>query len=412
MSQKTQLSSYGLSAAILFIAGIGFFLLSIIALGILPGRQLNEHIARTTPEEQQPHTAAQERGRKIYAREGCAYCHTEQVRYLDRDVDRWGSPIMPWETRYEIPQLWGTRRIGPDLARESGVRSDDWQLVHLYNPRHVVPNSIMPGYPWLFNGSAEKPTQDAEDLVAYLQTLGRARRQQAGLDDEHATQHATREQSRLDLNPARPTSVSPGVVTHQAPAEGDVKRGEKVFAANCSACHGDSGRADSPGARALQPTPVDLTEYQFSEPGLISILHNGVAGSSMPAWRDLTDRELADVASYVHSLHEPSRVDEQEPDSRMLAEGAQLFANSCASCHGVDGEGDGPAAQVYKPRPFNFHNIQPNTQRILAVLEHGVPGTAMPDFPGFSKSQRRAVAAYVRSLYDGDDSGEQGGDNS
>ena len=73
--------------------------------------------------------------------------------------------------------MWGTRRIGPDLAREAGRRPDDWQRVHLYNPRWVEPGSVMPGYPWLFNGGPDRPTAEAPDLIAYLQWLGRPRQE-------------------------------------------------------------------------------------------------------------------------------------------------------------------------------------------------------------------------------------------
>src|SRR6266852_2136904 len=121
------------------------------------------------------------RGRIIYGREGCAYCHTQQVRFVPADRARWGHPTEAWETRYEYPQLWGTRRIGPDLARESGAHSADWQLVHLNDPRAVVAGSNMPPFPWLFAGSAAQPTQDALDLLAYIQSLGRPR-QLAGYD--------------------------------------------------------------------------------------------------------------------------------------------------------------------------------------------------------------------------------------
>ncbi len=94
---------------------------------------------------------------------------------MTSDVQRFGAPTKAWETQYEYPQLWGTRRVGPDLARESGIRSDDWQLTHLYNPRLVVADSTMPGYPWLFEGSAAKPGKDAADLLQYVKSLGRAR---------------------------------------------------------------------------------------------------------------------------------------------------------------------------------------------------------------------------------------------
>src|SRR5439155_10931339 len=83
-------------------------------------------------------TASEQRGRVIYGREGCAYCHTQQIRSLAADVRRFGAPTEPWETKYDYPQLWGTRRIGPDLSREFNLHSRDWQLTHLYNPRLVV----------------------------------------------------------------------------------------------------------------------------------------------------------------------------------------------------------------------------------------------------------------------------------
>src|SRR5207253_5559299 len=92
-------------------------------------------------------------------------------RSSDLDVRRFGAPTEAWETKYDYPQLWGTRRIGPDLSREFNVRPRDWQLTHLYNPRLVVQDSVMPPYSWLFNGSPDRPTQEALDVVAYLETL-------------------------------------------------------------------------------------------------------------------------------------------------------------------------------------------------------------------------------------------------
>ena len=90
-----------------------------------------------------------------------------------------------WEAERDFPQMWGTRRVGPDLARGHGRRSRDWQLTHLWNPRFVVSDSIMPAYTWLFDGSPLQPTQEALDLVAYLDSLGRDGKL-AGLADESA----------------------------------------------------------------------------------------------------------------------------------------------------------------------------------------------------------------------------------
>lgn len=401
MSRKTGIFSYGLVAAILFIAGIGFFFLSTFTLGFLPGKRLEKQIAANKPQAATGYTPAEKRGRHIYAREGCAYCHSEQVRHTPADVRRWGPPTLPWETSYDTPQLWGTRRIGPDLAREAGVRSTDWQLVHLYDPRYVVPKSIMPGYPWLFKGGPDKPTRDAKDLVAYLNTLGKPRRQAAGLGAGQADSPTTPEQRALDNNPSRPRAIASGTVTRTLSASGDVRHGKRLFAEHCSACHGDQGRADTPGAKALEPHPVDLSEYRYTQGALASILYNGVAGSAMPAWRDLGEQERADIVAYVQTLHDTPSHGATKPDDRTLARGAQLFATSCSSCHGVNGAGDGPAAHVYQPRPFNFQHIQPDTHRIMTALENGVPGSSMPAFPGFGHDDRQAVAAYVRSLYNG-----------
>ena len=158
----------------MFVAGIGFFVVSVVALGILPGRRLEKSIREDAPRQLTAFTPAEARGRITYATQGCAYCHTEQVRGTPEDIARWGPATAAWETKYESPQLWGTRRIGPDLAREAQVRSDDWQYAHLYNPRWIVPGSVMPGYSWMFDGRPTAPKPMAQDLLAYLATLGRA----------------------------------------------------------------------------------------------------------------------------------------------------------------------------------------------------------------------------------------------
>lgn len=166
---------FGYAYLLIFVAGLGFFLLSYVALAVLPGLRLTEKMESVPQSDIPPYTASELRGRRVYASLGCALCHTQQVRFLPADVRRWGAPTAAWETRYDYPQVWGTRRIGPDLARESRVRSKDWQLTHLFNPQSIVPDSVMPAFPWLFNGRPDRPTAAATDLLAYLQTLGRAR---------------------------------------------------------------------------------------------------------------------------------------------------------------------------------------------------------------------------------------------
>ena len=131
------------------------------------------------------YTAEQEKGRRIYQREGCMYCHSQQIRPLVGEIKRYSigtseAPIADErEYIWDQPHFLGTRRIGPDLSREGGKYSDDWHYSHFYYPRQMVPQSIMPAFTWLFNDKDKtnpQPTEDARNLVAYIQTLGFGRK--------------------------------------------------------------------------------------------------------------------------------------------------------------------------------------------------------------------------------------------
>jgi cytochrome c oxidase cbb3-type subunit 2 len=88
-------------------------------------------------------------GRNIYIREGCYACHSQMIRTLRDEVERYGPYSLAVESRYDHPMLWGSKRTGPDLARVGGKYSDAWHVAHLINPRDVVPQSVMPRYAWL-----------------------------------------------------------------------------------------------------------------------------------------------------------------------------------------------------------------------------------------------------------------------
>ena len=149
-----------------------------------------------------PYTAMELEGRDIYIREGCHVCHTQMIRPLRAETERYGHYSVAGEFVYEHPFLWGSKRTGPDLARVGGRYSDDWHKLHLYDPRAVVPGSVMPSYPWLWEqkidgdltgkkmeallsvgvpytqeqiASAKAETDgqlEVDALVAYLQKLG------------------------------------------------------------------------------------------------------------------------------------------------------------------------------------------------------------------------------------------------
>lgn len=152
-----------------------------------------------------PWTALELEGRDIYIREGCHVCHTQMIRPLRAEVERYGPYSRAAESAWDHPFLWGSKRTGPDLARVGGRYSDDWQREHLINPQSLVPESVMPPFPWLakrevkgqqvqekmrlFRDRFGLPYTDAEieaapdvvqgkteldAVVAYLQQLGTA----------------------------------------------------------------------------------------------------------------------------------------------------------------------------------------------------------------------------------------------
>ena len=150
----------------------------------------------------EPYTALQLEGRDIYVREGCYLCHSQMIRPFRAETERYGHYSVAGEFVYDHPFQWGSKRTGPDLARVGGRYSDDWQRVHLMNPRDVVPESNMPGFPWLAEnvldgkltpkklkimrtlgvpytdediaGAAEavKGKTEMDAMIAYLQNLG------------------------------------------------------------------------------------------------------------------------------------------------------------------------------------------------------------------------------------------------
>ncbi len=117
-----------------------------------------------------PYTPLEQRGRDIYVREGCYTCHSQMIRpFRDEDM-RYGHYSLAAESQYDHPFQWGSKRTGPDLARVGGKYSNAWQTQHLNNPRDVVPESIMPSYPWLLTSDLDY--SDIEARMRALRTVG------------------------------------------------------------------------------------------------------------------------------------------------------------------------------------------------------------------------------------------------
>jgi cytochrome c oxidase cbb3-type subunit 2 len=118
----------------------------------------------------EPYDALRLMGRDLYIREGCVGCHSQQIRMLRAEVQRYGPYSLASESVYERPFLWGSKRTGPDLTRVGERYSDEWHRIHLRNPRVVVPESNMPGYPWLSQRTVK--SDDIGDRMRALRTLG------------------------------------------------------------------------------------------------------------------------------------------------------------------------------------------------------------------------------------------------
>ena len=125
-----------------------------------------QDVANNPVEGMQPRTALQHEGRDIFIREGCVGCHSQMIRPFRAETERYGHYSVAGESVWEHPVLWGSKRTGPDLARVGGRYSDDWHRAHLYNPRNVVPESIMPAYPWLVENKL-----DGKDTAAKLKAM-------------------------------------------------------------------------------------------------------------------------------------------------------------------------------------------------------------------------------------------------
>lgn len=117
-----------------------------------------------------PYNALRLTGRDIYIREGCYVCHSQMIRPFRAETERYGHYSVAGEFVYDHPFQWGSKRTGPDLARVGGRYSDEWHVVHLTNPRDVVPESIMPGYPWLAKNMLE--TGNIQRKMRVLRRLG------------------------------------------------------------------------------------------------------------------------------------------------------------------------------------------------------------------------------------------------
>ena len=297
---------------LVLIAGGSTLVYIVLALlmAVLPGIYLSRTPAGPGVE---PLTPLQAQGRAVYVANGCSYCHTQQVRPLHQD-EVFGRPSAPGDFHYQTPELLGSERTGPDLTN-IGVRQPSavWQYMHLYNPRSVVPESIMPSFDWMFevvdkapagvapvplpaayapHRGVVVPSRDAQALFAYLMSL----KQPALPGGEGGNTGAA----------AAPAAAA---VAGSAPAgASDAAKGKALFTSNCSACHQATGEG-LPGAfpplkgnaavNAADPTLHIHTVLQ----GAQGVVIGGISyASPMPPFAGtLGDADIAAIINYERS---------------------------------------------------------------------------------------------------------------
>lgn len=278
-----------------------------VVMGVLPGIVLSDTAPGPGVE---PLTALQAEGREVYVANGCSYCHTQQVRPLPQDKI-FGRPSAPGDFAYQTPELLGSERTGPDLTN-IGVRQPSavWQYMHLYNPRTVVQESVMPAFDWMFEvvdhappgvtpialpkpyapvAGVVVPSHQAQALLAYLLSL----KQPAFPGD------TGQNGSAMAANAMRNEGAS------SAATGNDTSKGQALFTANCAACHQASGEG-LPGAfpalkgNAAVNDADATTHIRVVLHGLQGAKVDGVVYSSpMPPFsQTLGDADIAAIINY------------------------------------------------------------------------------------------------------------------
>src|SRR5215210_469454 len=348
-----------------------------------------------------PLTEQEERGRRLYAANGCVYCHSQYIRPQDwtgvssfRTV---GRVAQAGDYAYQQTLMLGTERTGPDLSQEGGAHPDDWHLAHFYNPRYTSPKSIMPQFSFYYARSA--PRAEINDLIAYVQSLGgvagkeRAERQQLlkkklveerGRGNEAIIHEWFPTTWRTVRNPMEPSIRS---LTH----------GKQVFTTNCIGCHGLQGDGKGPANNFLSPAPRNLTDASqqlyFSDGEMYDAILFGVDGTAMPAFGDLlTVNDIWDVTNFVRTIPNGGlRRDDLDPSMQVSPPDIKPIDATpltAATPQGGTGQAGAEAGGQASPQP----SAQPGTQAVpTAQATSGAGGGAQPTRQGAAPATPRVA---------------------
>ncbi|HET7586709.1 MAG TPA: cbb3-type cytochrome c oxidase subunit II [Gammaproteobacteria bacterium] len=309
---------------LLLIAGGSTLLYAVIAtiMGVLPGIELSQVPPGPGVE---PLTELQAQGRDVYVANGCSYCHTQQVRPLPADRV-FGRPSAAGDFAFQTPELLGSERNGPDLSNVGARQSSAiWQYMHLYQPRAVVPESIMPSFKFLFKvvdtappgvtpvpvppayaptHGVVIPTPEAKALVAYLLSLKQPPLGENATAGVHA---AVMHEAAPAVEPVADRAPAVAKATPASAAEA-LPDGKPLFSANCAACHG-AGGAGIPGV--FPPLKGNSAVNDADPTKHITVVLGGLKGATidgakyaaqMPAFGSLlSDAEIAAIINYERS---------------------------------------------------------------------------------------------------------------
>jgi cytochrome c oxidase cbb3-type subunit I/II len=310
------------------------------------------------------------------------------------------------EYAYDLPHLFGTRRIGPDLQRVGLKYGTDWHVAHHWNPRNVVPDSIMPRFPWLFKastkvGGAPELNEDGLALMAYLQRLG------TGIGDWREGFASTQIDTGMSVRVTSSDKVQL------------LALGEHVYKRRCIGCHGAKGDGNGPAAIFFQIKPRDFTSGIFkfrstsgqdslpTDADLFKTITHGLWGTPMPPWYTLPAKNRLAVIQYIkmfskrwQTVKVGSPIDippETSVTMASIANGKSLFDQNCSVCHGPGAQGDGPIAGSlvdewgHPVKPANFTlaagkeggvKLGHDGPHVYQTIMTGVGGTPMPAFQG------------------------------
>ena len=304
------------------------------------------------------YTALERRGRSVYIREGCWYCHSQYVRPVTGETRRWGPVTQAGEYGYDMPHLFSTRRIGPDLSRVGLKYSDAWHLAHFWDPRMLSRDSIMPRFSALFAGPFKAKIVDGPNGVRTIEKTPAT---------EKLFDFASQKQLLLTPN-------ADGLL--YVPERGKFP---VVFTPN-GEYKGDT--------LTLVADTDDLK-------GLVAYLQK--LGTNRGKWRDKFEPQLME-ASQVSIPR----------SAEWIAHGKNVYERRCIGCHGANGDGNGPAAAfIQRDRPRNFtlgvfkfrltpSGSLPDDGDLLRTITRGVRGTSMPTWHELPEKDRLAVIQYIK----------------